>query len=850
MSPPALPIDPVLPGIITALKGGNRLLLRAPAGAGKTTRVPPALLDAGLAGHGQILLLEPRRLAARAAARRMAQERGQSLGQDIGYHVRFERRAGPNTRILAITPGILLRWLQDDPFLSQAGIVLFDEFHERGADTDLALGMLRLVQESVRPELKLVLMSATLAAEPLLRYLDGCPLIESPGRLFPVRVDYQPRPVGEPLGQGAAGAVLSVLEQTDGDVLVFLPGMREIRQAMRYLESDPRGRGLALFPLHGDLPPEEQDAALAPCPRRKVILATNVAESSITVEGVSVVIDTGQARSLRLDANLGLDRLELGPIPRDSAEQRAGRAGRTRPGLCIRLWSEAWQRNLPEHIEPEITRVDLAGPLLHLLALGEGEWKAFPWLDPPPEDNARHAFVLLKRLEAVDADNRITALGRLLARFPVHPRVGRLLVEGWRLGYPDRAALAAALLGERDVFVRGDRSSAAPTRSDLLDRVEALEAFQAREGYQGMLGELNRGTARFLLQTQKQLARLLEQEEETLYQTCPKENGREGDAPARSSDADEALLRALLAAYPDRVARRRQPGERRGLLLGGRGVVLAPSSGVREGELFLAIDLDAGQEEALVRLASSIRRDWLPPGRLHWDTTPEFDAALEKVVVHKRLLLEDLVLEEAGSAHAPAERVQEVLLEAAYRNLPRVVPEKDSPVGQFLLRARCLAAWMPELNLPRFDEAELRELLPWLAAGRRSFADLRAGPWLELMQGKLTPQQSRALEREAPEHLEVPSGSRIALEYQEGRPPILAVRVQELFGLADTPRLAGGRVKVLLHLLAPNYRPQQITDDLASFWKNTYPTVRKDLRARYPRHPWPEDPLRAAAIRK
>jgi ATP-dependent helicase HrpB len=831
-----LPIDAVLPELRAALGQHAAAVVRAPTGAGKTTRVPPALLDGALAGAGRILLVEPRRLAARAAARRMAAERGGRLGEEIGYQVRFDRRWGPRTRIVVVTPGILLRRLQDDRFLESTAIVIFDEFHERGLESDLAMGMVRLLQQTVRPELRIVVMSATLRVNLVAGYLGDCPVIAGEGRLHPVEIRYEPKPTGQPWPVAVARAVEQLLGETDGDVLAFLPGLYEIRQTLRHLEPLAAERGLAVLPLYGDLPAEQQDAALLPLDRRTVVLATNVAETSVTVEGITGVVDTGLARQMTFDARLGLDRLVLTPIARDSAEQRAGRAGRTRPGVCLRLWSAASHRHRPEQTEPEIRRVDLAGAVLHLLSLGETEVLRFPWLEPPPEAAVAQALSLLRWLGAVN-DEGVTALGRVLARLPAHPRLGRLLVEGQRLGQPESAALAAALLSERDPFLRslddgprpGSRHS---SMSDVLDRAEALQAYEATGRLASSVGTLHRGAAHLLLRARGQLARVLGQEV------------RQPELPEQLP-AEEAFLRALLAAYPDRVARRREVGSRRGVIVGGRGVSLAPSSGVTEPELFLCIDVDAGQTEAVVRQASGVRRDWLPAERVRAAIEVAFDPAAEKVVARRRLRYADLVLEDTPASLPDEAETAHVLAAAAAAHLERVLPPADTTAGLYRTRVRCLRQWRPELGLPAFGDNELAEMLPWLCPGRRSFADLRAGPWLEALQGRLTSEQRQAVERDAPERLQVPSGSRLALHYEEGRPPILAVRIQEVFGLADTPRVAGGRVRVLLHLLAPNYRPQQVTDDLGSFWANTYPQVRKELRARYPRHAWPEDPLAA-----
>jgi ATP-dependent helicase HrpB len=823
-----LPIDLVLPDLLAVMKQGPNAVLQAPTGAGKTTRVAPAMLDASLGG-GRIFLLEPRRLAARAAAQRMAAERGVRLGDEIGYHVRFDRCAGRNTRLLVVTPGILLRLMHDDPFLESTGAVLFDEFHERSLESDLLFGMVRLLQQTVRADLRILAMSATLAGPQVAHYLGDCPVLQSSGRLFPVAIEFDAKPTSQALPVAVAAALTRLLDRTAGDVLVFLPGLQEIRQTTRCLEPIAAARDLLVLPLHGDLPADQQDAALLPQTRRKVVLATNVAETSVTVEGVTAVIDTGLARQQSFDARFGLDRLRLAAISRASAEQRAGRAGRTQPGLCVRLWSEASHRQRAAETEPEIRRVDLAGAVLHLLDLGEKNVTAFAWLEPPPEAAVSQALVLLRRLGTIDAAG-ITELGKAMARLPVHPRLGRLLLEGQRLGGVRAAATAAALLSERDPFVRSRDQPPPrdPSPSDVVDRVQALEGQRESPA----LGVLNRGAARMVLRSRDQMLREL------------------GAARPREKEADEALLRALLAAFPDRVIRRRERGSRSGLMVGGRGIRQAPTSAVSESELFLGVDVDAGQAEALVRQASAVRRDWLPADRITTAVEVTFDAQAERVVARKRVRYEDLLLEESAAALPPGDQVATVLAAAAAAQLPRVLPPQDSPADQYLVRLRCLHGWMPELHLPDIDDGALREMLPWLAAGCRSFDDLRNADWLGALQGRLSHTQRQALEREAPERWTVPSGSRIALHYELGRPPVLAVRIQELFGLARAPRVAGGRVGVLLHLLAPNNRPQQVTDDLESFWKNTYPQVRKDLRARYPRHAWPEDPYSISAERR
>jgi ATP-dependent helicase HrpB len=843
-----LPIDAVLPRLVEALVKHSCAVLRAPTGAGKTTHMPPALLDAGIAGTGTILMLEPRRLAARAAARRMAFERGGEVGGEVGFHVRFDRKASARTRILVVTEGLLVRLLQDDLFLERVGVVIFDEFHERNLDTDLALALVRKVQLEARPDLKIVVMSATIETGEIARFLGGCPVIESEGRLFPVEVEHLGSEERRPLHERMASAVARALKTTQGDVLAFLPGVGEIRRAREALEPLAAKRGLALMELYGDLPAEQQDAVLRTADRRKVVLATNVAETSVTIEGVSAVVDSGLARILRFDPSVGLDRLELARISRTSAEQRAGRAGRTGPGVCLRLWSQAEQRSMQEREEPEIRRVDLAGPVLQLRCFGERDVRAFPWFEAPSRAALDQAEALLERLGALDARG-VTALGRAMARIPAHPRIARLLLEGERLGCAGEAALAGAMLAERDPFLRSDpRSGVGPRRrkaahhsdSDVLDRVIALEDFERTGRASTPIGEINVGAARFVLRTRDDLLRQVER------------SGKGGSR--RRTDSEPALLRALLAAFPDRLARRREKESRRGVMVGGRGVQLADESAVGEAELFLCIDIDAGRRgeraEALVRQASAVERTWLPEESLRAETKVSFDPQRETVTAMKRTLYGDLALEEVQSALPESDEVARVLAEAAERDLERALPLADEAIVAFLNRLRCLREWMPELALPGFDEMELKALLPEICQGSRSFADLKKLPLVGILQAKLTRAQLRALEREAPERIQVPSGSWIQLVYEPGKPPVLAVRIQEVFGLADSPRIAGGRVRVLMHLLAPSSRPQQVTDDLRSFWSGAYQEVRKELKRRYPRHAWPEDPWSAAPERR
>jgi len=818
--------------------------LRAPTGAGKTTRVPPALLDSGLAGAGEVIVLEPRRLAARAAAARCAAERGGRVGDEVGYQVRFDRKRGKNTRLSFVTEGVFLRRLQVDPLLEGVGAVVFDEFHERSLDADLALALVRRVQAELREDLKLVVMSATLRSEGLREFLGDAPLVESLGRTHPVDVRHlEPaeRPErGRPGPEDVARAVGRALGATSGDVLAFLPGVGEIRRTREALEDRAQREGLTLFELYGELSPEDQDRALRHDGPRAVFLATNVAETSITLPRVTAVVDTGLVRRLRHDPVRGLNRLELEQVSRASARQRAGRAGRTAPGICLRLWTDHDERTRPEEEEPEVRRIDVAPALLQLLAWGEARPREFPWFEAPPSASLATGLELLERLGATRADGqgatRLTSVGEALARLPLHPRTGRLLLEGARLGVPREAALGAALLSERSPFRREGRRhlGGGSVDSDLVDRVHALEDFESSGARISPAGELAAGTARQVLRVARDLER-----------ATPSASD---DAPCEQRDA--RLARALLAAYPDRLARRRSPGDPRARTVGGGGVRLAAESAVREAELFLALEVRGGGPDALVTVASEVRREWLDAERMVAREELAFDAAEQRVVARRVVAFDELELDSRPTRLERGPESAAVLAAAASADMERALDLGAEEVVQMRARLACLAEWMPELGLPVFDDARLLTLLPQLCTGCLGFGELRRRPLVEALRSSLAWEELQALERHAPERLELPSGNRARLVYEPGRPPILAARIQELFGWTATPRVAAGRIPVLLHLLAPNFRPQQVTDDLASFWTSTYGVVRKELRRRYPKHDWPEDPLTARARRR
>ncbi len=837
----ALPIDPLLPEIVGRLGDGSRLVLSADPGAGKTTRVPAALLDAGLAGDKQVVVLEPRRIAARSAAEFVAHERGGALGGEVGYRVRFEQKGGAATRLWFVTEGVLGRQLTRDPFLEQVGLVVLDEFHERHLPGDIALAVVRELQETVRPDLKLVVMSATLETERLAAFLGGCPVLTSRGRAHPVEITYDEAVDERPLPGRVATALRRLLADADdwGDTLVFLPGAAEIRRTATAIEPIAASHDLAVVLLHGDLPLDAQQQAIRRGPRRKVVLSTNVAETALTIEGVTAVIDSGLARVARLDARHGINALRTVPVSRAAADQRAGRAGRTAPGRCLRLWTRAEHAGRRAHEIPEVSRLDLSATVLELRAWGLRDIAGFGWLDPPPAAALQHAEELLRLLGATGAAGAVTPVGRELLKLAVPPRLARILVEARRRGCADEGALLAALAAERDICLeqRALASGGADLPSQASDLLRRRELFDevARAGFAAgrcrSLG-VDARSARTVQRAHRQLRRAL------------------GDGPSHDGD-DESLLRCILAGFPDRVVRRRAPGSSRGVMVGGRGVVLDESSVVREAELFVAVEVDAGPRrqlaEAKVRLASAVERRWLQemfPDALQRRRELVFDAERERVLERVQERFHDLVLDEVMVSDVDPSFAGDVLAEAARRD-PRRAARLGAADGAFLERIRFLQQWMPELGLPADTEAFLADTVVSLCAGRRSFAELRGADLSSTLRYRLTAAQRQALQREAPGELQLPSGRRAQVTYETHKAPAVAARIQELFGLTSTPRLAAGRVALVVQLLAPNRRPVQITDDLDSFWRNTYPEVRKQLRGRYPKHAWPEDPSTA-----
>ncbi|MGD9708886.1 MAG: ATP-dependent helicase HrpB [Halothiobacillaceae bacterium] len=830
-----LPIVDVLPELRDALAASGVVVLEAAPGAGKSTVVPLALRDVGWLGGQRIIMLEPRRIAARAAAERMAELLGEPVGGVVGYRMRMESRVGPTTRIEVVTEGVLTRMLQDDAALDGVGLVIFDEFHERSLQADLGLAFTLQARQMLREDLRVLIMSATLEGLPLEDRLQAR-VVRSAGRMHPVEVRHQPPMRDQPLESHCAAVVRRALAMDAGDILVFLPGKREIQRVATGLGELA---GVDVLPLHGDMSLAEQHAVLEPRhERRRVILATNIAETSLTIEGVRVVVDSGLARVSRFDPGSGMTRLVTQRISRANAEQRCGRAGRLGPGVCIRLWGEGDHMSLPAQAEPEIQRADLLPLALELAQWGAGPEELF-WLDPPPAALLDQALEVLHGLGALDPEGHITPHGRELARMPLHPRLGHMLMEGDRLGHGGLACELAALLGERDLL-RGAGRERPP--ADLALRIEAL-----RRGSAALPGGLvlDEGVRVRVRQSARDLARRMRIELA----------GAAGDVHAAG------LLVAL--AYPERVAQGRmgQPG--RFVLANGRGALLDTADALARAPWLAIAHLDGHTDgvrrEARVFLAAGLTLNDIEEAfaaRIEDVEEVAWDGREQAVMARRQRRLGALVLEDRPLPKPDPERVRTALLEGIRQAGLACLPwqaRHQQWRGRVALLRRTLGEVWPDVS----DAALLASLDDWLAPWLDGMTRLSHLDRLDLdaaLQSLLPWDKRQEFDRLAPTHLEVPSGSRIALDYspvlEGGGLPVLAVKLQELFGLLETPRIAQGRVPVMIHMLSPAQRPVAVTQDLASFWRGPYQDVRKDLRGRYPKHPWPENPLTATPTRR
>ncbi len=798
-----LPVRAIEPDLLRCLRQGNRVVLRAPTGSGKTTQTPQ-MLHAAQLGTGRTIVLQPRRLATRLVARRVAQEMGVAVGALVGYQTRHEREVSRASRIVFMTEGLLLRMLQHDPQLPGVDVVVLDEFHERNLAGDLVLALLRQLQESHRPDLKLVVMSATLDVQRVADWLR-CPALEASGRTFPVTINYQQRPTTAPIWTQAAECLATLPDE--GDVLVFMPGAYEIRRTLDACRAMAPADTL-LLPLHGALSPREQDLALAPASRRKVIVATNVAETSITIDGIRHVIDSGQARIHRYDPLRDLNVLRVLPISQASADQRAGRAGRTAPGECHRLWTAAEHARREAQTPPEVQRLELSSTLLLLHDLGWSDPLALPWLDVPETERLSRAGELLHRLGALDHDGALTEQGRLMAAFGEHPRVARLLIEASRRGCLARASNWAAIVSERD------HRRPLPGAGSALSDLEVIE----------------------------------ENEEPTREQQHVARQLRETAVRLRLNLAGQGdtvdLLKCLLAAYPDHLALLRDARQRHCFMPGRRRVLLDAQSRVAEEGLLLALEVrEVGKGDSAqttLSLASRIEPAWveeLYPEQLQQQVQHRWNAqqGVVECVTEQRLgdlPLTTAVRHETNPLHAGPVLAEQVL------NGSLALEHWNENVTTWIERVRCVADWFPQRGLLTYSDEDLRVIVLEILGDAVRASQVRDRPCLPAIMGALSYDDQQFVERMAPTSLPLPGGKRMKLTYQRGSAPRGRAKIQELYDLTPPPTIAGGRVKVLLEILGPNYRPVQITDDLPGFWTGLYPQLKKELKRRYPKHEW------------
>ncbi len=844
---PDLPIYTAADKLTAVLRAGNRVVVQAPTGSGKSTQVPQLLVDRGVAGAGRVVVLQPRRIAARMLARRVAWERRVPVGAEVGYQVRFECQSGRDTRIKYETDGIILRELLGDPELRDVGAIVFDEFHERHLYGDLMLALARRLQEASRPDLKLVVMSATLDVARVRDYLGGCPVVTAEGRVYPVAIAYQDgaaRTEPPPVWDAAAAAVARLMrEHADGDALVFMPGAYEIRRTLDALGREKALRGMDLLPLYGELGSDEQDRAMAPSARRKVVVATNVAETSLTIEGITLVVDGGLARKARFDPRRGINTLIVEPISRASAEQRAGRAGRLAPGVCLRLWSEREHARRDAFEAPEIHRVDLAETLLQLKQYGVEDVSAFPWIEAPLPGALEKSARLLTDLGALDAAGALTALGRRLAAFPLHPRLSRMLVAGERHGCVPTAVTVAALLQERGVLSRTRDAGVRDRRLDLVagrddsDVLILLRAWEAARAARFDRDACDR------IGVHAQTARAVDRLRGQLLGMA-----REQGLSDRERDpSPEDLYRCLLTGFPDQVAFRVAAGAARCDVVHGRRGSVAEESLVAHGHRLLVaceiaeLSRGRGEVDVQVSLVTAIEPAWLSEvdeAAVGERRVALYDGVNKRVRAEVRVFFRDLTI---GGA-----RVTDVTDdEAAAILAAEVVAGRlslklwDAKVEQWLARVNVVAAACPELGIAPMRDAGLTGAIEQICHGARGARDLKTQPVWPVLHAWLGREQVQSVAAYAPEQVTLGNGRRTRVHYDRpAQGPYVAVRIQDLYDTDEAPTICGGRVRLPVHILAPNQRPVQITEDLGSFWREGYAVVRRDLRGRYPKHEW------------
>ena len=833
------PIDSILPELTAAIIRNPAVVLHAPPGAGKTTRVPLALLNLLPPEKGRIIMLEPRRIAAVSAARWMAKTIGEEAGQTVGYSIRFESRTSEKTRLEVVTEGILTRRIQSDPGLENVAMVIFDEFHERSLHADLALSLILDMRRVLREDLKVLIMSATLDCGPITSFLDGAPVITSRGRAFPVKERYLMEKKEVALQERIRGAVTAALEETTGSILVFLPGAGEIGACSEALRPvvHRRGEEITLHPLYGDLPFEEQERAILPSEKRKIVLATNIAETSLTIEGIQAVIDSGLTRRLRYDPSTGMNRLVTVPVSKASAEQRKGRAGRLGPGVCYRLYSKHTFQTMLPFTPPEILTSDLSSLVLELAVWGVKDPSGLLWLDVPPETAWNSALRLLGDLGAVDETGSVTPAGRQMARLPLHPRLSRLMLRAGELHCRSLGADLSALLSERDILRRrtAGRINFAK-EADIAERIDIVRQWRKDNCTPDCVDPW---AVRTVDKTSKQLMRLTS-----------------GKTDAEKRDNSDLISRLLLSGFPDRVGKLREEGEGRFLLTQGRGVRLSLMNNLIKSPFIIAVNVDdRDQAEGFVHLAAPLDEDTIREecsGRLKTLRRVEWGKKDARIIAAIEERFGSLLISSRPFNPSPEETLP--LICDIVRSSPSGMLNFTREVRQFQARVSLMKRIFPEENWPDLSDEHLIStpenwLLPWLG-NIRTLEGLSALDILPCLRGQLSWKEQRRLNELTPVSIVVPSGSSIKIDYTSGDVPVLAVKLQEMFGLADTPEIAGGRVKLLLHLLSPARRPVQITQDLKEFWNSGYQMVKKELKGRYPKHPWPEDPWNAVPTRK
>ncbi len=843
--PERLPIYAVEEQIVSRLKESRRLILQAPTGSGKSTQVPQMLLKHGFLANGQVVTLQPRRLAARLLAARVARERRAELGREVGYQIRFEHVAGPQTRIKFVTEGILLRQMLLDPTLKGVQALIFDEFHERHLYGDITLAQALGLQEASRPDLLIIVMSATLEAGVLENYLRPCGVVSSEGRTFPVDIDYLPRRLGNyppPVWEMAAEAFSNhVRAGATGDVLVFMPGGYEIQQTIEAIRHCPESKGYILLPLHGELPVRDQDAAVARYVQPKVVVSTNVAETSLTIDGVRLVIDSGLARSPRYDPTRGINTPLIEKISRGSADQRAGRAGRTAPGRCIRLWTsqEHWER--PAHELPEVKRLDLSEVVLTLKASGVHDLRRFRWLEPPTEHALTDAETLLTDLCALNHHGHVSEIGRKMLAFPAHPRYARMLLAAQEYGCVYQACLVAALTQGRDLLIRNPGKEVSSFREDLFGHQAPSDFFILMRAWSyAAKSNFNLDACRragIHALTARQVGPLLQQ-----FLGIAKEEGLSVEPkPA----PDEALQKCILIGFSDRAARRLDEGTLRCELVHGRRGVLARESVVDHSPLLVAAEVREveGAEKSLntiLTLATAIEPQWLRelfPEDIQAEPRVYFDGTAKRVCAEEQVRFRDLALSVRRVEPPPADAAARLLAEEVMQGR-LVLKQWDHSVAQWVLRLNLLNRCCPELQLPPITDEDRRHLLEQICYGACSQKDIKDREVKPAVKSWLSAAQQELLERHAPERLTLSNGRTPKVTYVADGEPYIAARIQELYDVQKTPRIALGRVPVLLHILAPNMRPVQITQDLAGFWREHYPLVKSELQRKYPKHEW------------